>query len=75
MIDQGHCVTSWPLIPGLDGAGVVEAIGEHVKRFKIRDEALAQSEGGNRGASYQVVVVVKEGTVARKLGGGRQPDQ
>jgi hypothetical protein len=48
----------------------VEAIGEHVKSFKVGDEALAQFGGGNRGASYQVVAVVKEGMVARKPGGG-----
>ncbi|KAK9317525.1 hypothetical protein V1524DRAFT_423220 [Lipomyces starkeyi] len=33
MIGQGHRVASWPLVPGLDGAGVVEAVGDNVKNF------------------------------------------
>lgn len=31
MIDQGHRVTEWPIVSGLDGAGVVEAVGGDVE--------------------------------------------
>lgn len=31
MIDEGHRVTSWPLAPGLDGAGNGEGMGANMK--------------------------------------------
>ncbi|KAI0128000.1 putative alcohol dehydrogenase, partial [Xylariales sp. AK1849] len=65
MIDQGHRVTSWPLVPGLDGAGVVEAIGDGVKNLAIGDEVLAMFIG-NQGGSYQRFAVVQEMMVAKK---------
>lgn len=66
MIDQGHRVPSWPLVPGLDGAGVVEAIGDNVKNFAIGDEVLAMFTAGDRGGSYQNFAVVQESMVAKK---------
>ena len=66
MIDQGHRVTSWPLVPGLDGAGVVEAVGDNVKNFAIGDEVLAIFAAGDRGGSYQTFAVVQERMVAKK---------
>lgn len=41
MIDQGHRVTSWPLVPGLDGAGIIEQVGDEARDFKIGDRVLA----------------------------------
>ena len=66
MIDQGHRVTSWPLVPGLDGAGVVEAVGDDVKNFAFGDEVLALFAVGDRGGSYQNFAVVQEMMVAKK---------
>ncbi|KAJ5681328.1 uncharacterized protein N7477_001268 [Penicillium maclennaniae] len=54
MIDQGHRATTWPLVPGLDGAGVVEGLGSDVKNLT-----------GGRSASYQTYAVVKEKDVAK----------
>lgn len=66
MIDQGHRVTSWPLVPGMDGAGIVEALGDGVKKFAIGDEVLAMFTPGDRGGSYQTFAVVQDTRVAKK---------
>ena len=66
MIDQGYRVTSWPLVPGLDGAGIVDAVGDHVNNFAVGDEVLAQFTAGDRGGSYQEFAVVQEAMVAKK---------
>jgi len=66
MIDHGHRVTSWPLVPGLDGAGIIDAVGDNVKNFEVGDEVLAQFMAGDRGGSYQNFAVVQEAMIARK---------
>lgn len=65
MIDQGHRVTGWPFVPGLDGAGIVEEIGSGVKRVGLGDKVLALFTPGDRAASYQEYAVLKEANVAR----------
>lgn len=65
MIDQGHRVSSWPLVPGLDGAGIVEAIGTEVNGFAVGDRVLAQFIPGDGGGSYQKFPVVEEKMVAK----------
>lgn len=65
MIDQGLRVASWPLVPGLDGAGVVDAVGEGVSRFNVGDAVLASFASGDRGASFQEFAVVKGNMVAK----------
>jgi len=47
----------FPFSPGADLAGVVEAVGEKVKRFKIGDEVVAMSTHGG----FAEKAVVKEG--------------
>ncbi|KAF9894497.1 hypothetical protein FE257_006380 [Aspergillus nanangensis] len=66
MIDKGLRVTSWPIVPGLDGAGIVEAIGDDVTNFRVGDEVLAMCASSNRSASFQTFAVVKETMVAKK---------
>jgi NADPH:quinone reductase-like Zn-dependent oxidoreductase len=66
MIDQGHRVISWPLVPGLDGAGVVEAVGDDVKNFALGDEVLAMFTAGDSGGAFQNFAVVQETMVAKK---------
>src|SRR4051794_20804448 len=66
MIDQGQRVSSWPFVPGLDGSGVVEAVGDEVSTVAIRDEVLALFTAGDRSGSYQKYAVVKENMVAKK---------
>ncbi|KAH7163586.1 putative alcohol dehydrogenase [Dactylonectria estremocensis] len=65
MIDQGHRITSWPLVPGLDGAGIVEAVGEKVKRVGPGDMVLALFAPGDRGGSFQKLAVVQEKMVTK----------
>ncbi|KAJ6103998.1 hypothetical protein N7523_010318 [Penicillium sp. IBT 18751x] len=65
MIDQGHRATTWPLVPGLDGAGVVEGLGSDVKHLTFGDRVLALFTPGGRSASYQTFAVVKEKDVAK----------
>lgn len=65
MIDQGHRVSSCPLVPGLDGAGIVEVIGTNVDRFAVGDRVLAQFVPGDRGGSYQKFPTVEEKMIAK----------
>jgi NADPH:quinone reductase-like Zn-dependent oxidoreductase len=65
MIDQGHRVTSWPLVPGLDGAGVIEQVGDKTGDFMVGDRVLALFTPGDRSGSYQEYAVVQEKDVAQ----------
>lgn len=65
MIDEGHRGATWPLVPGLDGAGVVEAIGDSVKKISVGDKVVALFTTGDRAASYQELAVVQESAVAK----------
>jgi NADPH:quinone reductase-like Zn-dependent oxidoreductase len=69
MIDQGHRVAAWPIVPGLDGAGIVEAVGEEVRNFAVGDKVLAQFSAGpaeKGGGSYQQFAIVQEAMAAKK---------
>ncbi|KAJ5953297.1 hypothetical protein N7454_000193 [Penicillium verhagenii] len=65
MVDQGQRVKTWPFVPGLDGAGIVEEVGSSVKRVGLGDKVLALFTPGDRAASYQEYAVLKEADVAR----------
>lgn len=65
MIDQGHRVTSWPFVPGLDGAGIVEATGNKVTTFAPGDRVIALFVPGDRGGSYQTLASVQEKDVTK----------
>jgi NADPH:quinone reductase-like Zn-dependent oxidoreductase len=51
-----------PYIPGLDASGIVVAIGEAVRHFKIGDEVMAVTMGN----AYAEYVVANENFVAHK---------
>ena len=51
-----------PFIPGLDAAGVVEAIGANVTSVKVGDEVIAATMG----KAYAEFVVANENLVAKK---------
>lgn len=56
-----------PAILGCDGAGVVEAAGDNVTRFRPGDEVYFFANGlGNMPGSYAQYTIVDEGEAARK---------
>lgn len=58
---------SFPVIPGCDGAGVVEAIGSHVQGFKPGDEVYFSQPGFNqRQGTYAEYVSVDASLLALK---------
>jgi NADPH:quinone reductase-like Zn-dependent oxidoreductase len=65
MIDQGHRVTSWPLVPGLDGAGIVEQVGDKAGHFRVGDRVIALFTPGDSSGSYQEYAVVQGKDVAK----------
>lgn len=68
MIDHSHRGTTYPLVPGLDGAGIISAVGSSVTSFKVGDEVLALFAPGDKGGSYQEYALVDEAKVAKKSG-------
>jgi NADPH:quinone reductase-like Zn-dependent oxidoreductase len=50
--------TKFPLVPGLDGAGVVVACGARVRRLKIGDRVYAYEFGNSKGGFYAQYVAV-----------------
>ena len=54
----------FPLVPGLDGAGVVVAKGARVRRFRLGDHVYAY-EFGNQGGFYAEFVAAHAAHVAR----------
>lgn len=68
--DLGVMVDSWPRVLGIEGAGVVEAVGPDVKFLQIGDEVSAWQSSGppdpSRGAAFQEFVVAQERFVAKK---------
>lgn len=58
---------SFPVIPGCDGAGIVEAVGDHVQNFKPGDEVYFSQPGfNNRQGTYAEYVLVDESLLALK---------
>lgn len=67
MIDLGHRGMTYPLVAGLDGCGIIKAIGSEVRKFKVADEVVALFAAGDRGGSFQEFAVVDETKVAKKM--------
>ncbi|KAF2490060.1 hypothetical protein BU16DRAFT_495487, partial [Lophium mytilinum] len=57
---------TFPLLPGLDGAGTISAIGSSVTRFAPGDGVLALFTPGGAGAAWQTYAIVPEESVAKK---------
>lgn len=68
--DFGLFVPRWPHVLGIEGAGVIEAVGSDVKHFKPGDEVTAWEvgivNGDEWGGAYQGHLVVPEPYVAKK---------
>lgn len=58
---------TFPVIPGCDGAGIVHAVGSHVRNFKPGDEVYFSQPGfNNRQGTYSEYVLVDAGLLALK---------
>jgi NADPH2:quinone reductase len=55
----------FPLIPGVDGAGIVVAKGARVRRFRLGDRVYAYEFGNKKGGFYAEYVAVKAHDAAR----------
>jgi NADPH:quinone reductase-like Zn-dependent oxidoreductase len=68
--DLGILVSSWPHVLGIEGAGIVKAVGSAVTDLQPGDEALAleggMAHGENWGGAYQDHVVVPARYTAKK---------
>lgn len=64
----GAMVEKWPAVLGFDGAGIVEAVGESVTRFKAGDEVFGLLGGGPKAAAFQEIATVAEKFLAKKPG-------
>jgi NADPH:quinone reductase-like Zn-dependent oxidoreductase len=64
----GEMVQTWPAMFGIDGAGIVEAVGKDVTKFKAGDEVFSLFGHGPRAAAFQEIATVPEHFVANKPG-------
>ena len=68
--DFGVLVERWPHVLGIEGAGIVEAVGSDVRDLRRGDEVTAwmagAAHGEDWGGSYQECVVVPACFVAKK---------
>ncbi|PGH23597.1 hypothetical protein AJ80_02378 [Polytolypa hystricis UAMH7299] len=62
----GEIVPSWPCVFGLDGAGIVEAVGHGVRDFKPGDEVFSLFGHELRASSFQEIAIVSEHFVGKR---------
>ncbi|PSR81367.1 chaperonin 10-like protein [Coniella lustricola] len=65
----GAVVPSWPIVLGIEVAGIVDSVGDNVTAFKPGDEVFALSTriiNGERGSAFQEFVAVPQQFVGRK---------
>lgn len=66
--DYGAFIRNWPAVLGEDLAGVIEAVGDEVTRFKTGQRVLAHSQflGGqrNQDAAFAELVLVPQAAIA-----------
>ena len=68
--DLGILISKWPYILGVEGAGIVEAVGPRVNHLQPGDEVTAwmagREIGEDWGGAYQEHVVMPGWAVAKK---------
>ncbi|KAI1378967.1 GroES-like protein [Hypoxylon crocopeplum] len=62
----GAIIRTWPAVLGIDGAGIVESVGESVTAVKPGDEVLSYAHGIIGHGAFQEVYSVPENVVAKK---------
>ncbi|CAM1511664.1 Fc.00g091770.m01.CDS01 [Cosmosporella sp. VM-42] len=66
MVSRGEMVQAWPATFGLDGAGIVEAVGDQVTDFQPGDEVFSLCGIGGKTAGFQEIVTVPQHFVSKK---------
>ena len=66
MLTYGAMVQEWPATFGLDGAGVVEAVGSEVTAFQPGDEVFSLCGIGGKTAGFQEIVTVPQHFVSKQ---------
>lgn len=68
--DSGLFIDSWPHVLGVEGAGVIEAVGSDIKHLQPGDEVTAWEVGmahsEDWGGAYQEHLVMPANYVAKK---------
>jgi NADPH:quinone reductase-like Zn-dependent oxidoreductase len=62
----GIMVESWPVVLGVDAAGIIDSVGESVKNFTIGDEVFSLCGLDNRAGAFQEIITVPSYFVAKK---------
>ncbi len=57
---------SWPVVLGIDAAGIVDSVGESVTNVKAGDEVFSLCGVDNRKGAFQEVITVPSYFVAKK---------
>lgn len=66
MWTRGEMIHSYPATFGLDGAGIVESVGEEVTAFKPGDEVFSLCGIGGKAAAFQEIATVPQYFVSKK---------
>lgn len=62
----GLLVDSWPVVLGMDAAGIIESVGDGVDGLKVGDEVFCLVGRNNRMGAFQEVIVAPSFMVAKK---------